>query len=54
MQQDIHGHRGRKNDPLYRIRNTLRAGEENLTERQRTRLQAAWAADERHVEVEVA
>ena len=48
------GHRGRKNDPLYRIRNILRAGEENLTERQRTRLQDAWAADERHVEVEVA
>lgn len=24
-QQEIHGHRGRKNDPLYRIRNILRA-----------------------------
>jgi len=40
VQQELHGHRGRKNDPLYRIRNILRAGEENLTERQRTRLQA--------------
>ena len=28
-QQHIHGHRGRKNDPLYRIRNILRAGQEN-------------------------
>ena len=54
VQQEIHGHRGRKNDPLYRVRNTLRAGAENLTDRQRTRLAQAWAADERHLEVEVA
>ncbi len=54
VQQDIHGHRGRKDDPLYRIRNILRAGAENLTDRQRARLAAAWAADERHVEVELA
>ncbi len=53
VQQDIHGHRGRKNDPLYRIRNVLRAGQEHLTDRQKARLQAAFAADERHVEVEV-
>ena len=33
-----HGHRGRQDDPLYRIRNILRAGEENLTDRQRARL----------------
>ena len=33
VQQDIHGHRGRKNDPLYRIRNVLRAGQEHLTDR---------------------
>jgi transposase len=26
--QDIHGHHGRKDDPLYRIRNILRAGAE--------------------------
>src|SRR6476646_4553383 len=54
VQQEIHGHRGRKNDPLYRIRNILRAGAENLTDRQHARLESAWAADERHVEVEVA
>jgi hypothetical protein len=40
VQQEIHGHRGRKNDPLYRIRNILRAGAENLTDRQRARLEA--------------
>lgn len=33
VQQDIHGPRGRKNDPLYRIRNILRASQENLTAR---------------------
>ena len=27
VQQTIHGHRGRKNDPLYRIRNLLRCAE---------------------------
>ncbi|WP_224744527.1 ISL3 family transposase [Chryseoglobus sp. 28M-23] len=54
VQQQLHGHRGRKGDPLYGIRNLLRAGEEHLTERQRTRLARAWAADEQHVEVEVA
>ena len=54
VQQEIHGHRGRKNDPLYRVRNILRAGEEHLTDRQRARLAAAWAADDRHVEVELA
>ena len=54
VQQEIHGHRGRKNDPLYRVRNILRSGAENLTDRQKARLAAAWAADERHLEVEVA
>ena len=54
VQQEIHGHRGRKDDPLYRIRNILRAGQEHLTDRQKTRLESAFTADERHVEVEVA
>ena len=34
VQHDIHGHRGRRDDPLYRIRNLLRAGKEHLTNRQ--------------------
>ena len=54
VQQEIHGHRGRKHDPLYRIRNILRSGAENLTDRQRARLEQAWDADERHLEVQVA
>jgi transposase len=54
VQQEIHGHRGRKGDPLYRIRNLLRAGAERLTERQRMRLDAAMTVDERHLEVDLA
>jgi transposase len=34
VQQEIHGHRSRKNDPLYGIRTILRCGQENLTDRQ--------------------
>lgn len=54
VQQEIHGHRGRKSDPLYGIRTILRCGAEKLTERQRARLDRAIAADERHDEVLVA
>ena len=54
VQQDIHGHRGGKDDPLYRIRNVLRCARERLTERQQARLSAAIEADERHLEVFVA
>jgi transposase len=54
VQQTTHGHRGRKDDPLYRIRNLLRCAEERLTERQQVRLSAAIEADERHLEVFVA
>jgi transposase len=54
VQQEIHGHRGRKSDPLYGIRTILRCGVEKLTDRQRARLDRAIAADERHDEVFVA
>ena len=54
VQQEIHAHRGRKDDPLYGIRTILRCGEEKLTDRQRARLDRAIAADERHDEVLVA
>ncbi len=46
IQQDTLGHRGRAGDPLYGIRNVLRAGAEKLTARQWARLEAAFAADE--------
>ncbi len=51
VQQDLHGHRGRRNDPLYRARRTLHTGADLLTDRQRQRLTALFAADE-HVQVE--
>jgi transposase len=54
VQQQTHGHRGRSGDPLYGIRNILRCGQEKLTDKQRARLDRAFTADERHVEVEVA
>ena len=54
MQQETTGHRGRKGDPLYRVRNILRAGEEHLTDRQHARLHAAFTARDENVEVEVA
>ena len=41
VQQTIHGHRGRKGDPLYGIRLILRCGHERLTDKQRARLDKA-------------
>ncbi|WNB85419.1 ISL3 family transposase [Cellulomonas sp. ATA003] len=52
VQQDLHGHRGRKTDPLYRARRTLHTGADLLTDRQRQRLTALFGVDE-HVQVEV-
>ena len=41
VQEDTLGHRGHRDDPLYRIRNVLRAALEKLTDRQWTRLETA-------------
>ena len=54
VQQDTTGHRGRKGDPLYQIRNLLRASRRRLTPRQQERLREAFTADEAHISVEVA
>jgi transposase len=51
VQQDLHGHRGRKDDPLYRARRTLHTGADLLTDKQRRRLEELFATDA-HVEVE--
>ena len=51
VQQDLHGHRGRKDDPLYRARRTLHTGAGLLTDRQSARLRALFSGDD-HVEVE--
>jgi transposase len=51
VQYRLHGHRGRKYDPLYRARRTLHTGANLLTDRQTDRLTRLFA-DETHVEVE--
>lgn len=52
VQQGLHGHRGRKDDPLYRARRTLHTGRDLLTGKQIARLENLFAVDE-HAEVEV-
>jgi len=54
VQQETLGHRGRKGDPLHGISNVLRCGAERLTDKQKTRLNKAIEADERHDEVHIA
>nr|WP_108717756.1 ISL3 family transposase [Miniimonas sp. S16] len=54
VQQATLGHRGRKGDPLYGIQTILRAGAENLTDKQLDRLATAVEADPAHEEVYVA
>jgi len=51
VQQQTLGHRGHKNDPLYRARRTLHTGTGLLTARQNERLTDLFAGDD-HVEVE--
>ena len=51
IQQQIHGHRGRAGDPLYKSRRTLHTGAGLLTGKQAARLTDLFA-DDRHVEVE--
>ncbi|MCC2594716.1 ISL3 family transposase [Tessaracoccus sp. OS52] len=51
VQQELHGHRGRTGDPLYRARRTLHTGTDLLTEKQAARLRALFNGDD-HVEVE--
>jgi transposase len=54
VQQDTTGHRGRRDDPLYRIGTSSAPARSTLTERQQARLHAAFTAREEHVEVAVA
>ncbi|NMR32524.1 ISL3 family transposase [Crystallibacter degradans] len=51
VQQQIHGHRGRAGEPLYKSRRTLHTGAGLLTEKQTARLTDLFT-DDRHVEVE--
>ena len=55
VQQDTLGHRGRKNDPLYRIRNLLRSRRTDLlTDRQSQRIETGLQAGDPTFEVTVA
>ena len=51
VQLAIHGHRGFKDDPLYKSRRTLHTGSGLLTDKQIERITALFA-DDTHVEVE--
>ena len=51
VQQQLHGHRGRKDDPLYRARRTLLTSAGLLTKRQQHRLAVLFASDD-HVQLE--
>ncbi|MGB6244047.1 ISL3 family transposase [Gordonia sp. (in: high G+C Gram-positive bacteria)] len=53
VQQETKGHRGRSGDPLYGIRRLLLTRSDLLTDKQKIRLQAALAAEDAHVAVEV-
>jgi transposase len=54
VQQTTLGHRGRKRDPLYRIRKLLLTAQEQLTQRGRVRLRAGLAAGDPGGEVAAA
>lgn len=54
VQQDTLGHRGHKDDPLYKIRGLLRHGVEHLSPRQVARLEAALEAGDPNWEVTTA
>jgi len=49
--QELHGHRGRASDPLYRSRRALHTGADLLTDRQVDRLTTLFGTED-HVEVE--
>ena len=54
VQNEQLGHRGRRDDPLYRIRRALLVGEEKLSEGQATRLNSLLALGDPHAEVALA
>lgn len=52
VQQALHGHRGRRGDPLCTARRALHTGAELLTDRQRARTEKLFDLDD-HAEVEI-
>lgn len=54
VQTEQTGHRGRRDDPLYRIRRVLLAGEERLTDKASARLASLLALGDPNAEVAIA
>lgn len=54
VQREHTGHRGRRNDPLYRVRRVLLTGEERLDETAQQRLASLLALGDPHGEVAIA
>ena len=54
VQNETLGHRGRKDDPLYRIRRLLTAAHERISDRGQTRLRGLLDAGDPHSEVRTA
>ena len=54
VQNETLGHRGRKDDPLYRIRRLLTAAHERISDRGQTRLRGLLDAGDPHGEVRTA
>ena len=54
VQNETLGHRGRKDDPLYRIRRLLTSASERISDQGRTRLRGLLDADDPHGEVQTA
>ncbi|MGA4669584.1 ISL3 family transposase [Propionibacteriaceae bacterium Y1923] len=54
VQQDTHGRRGHKDDPLYKIRGLLRRGAEHLSDKQTDRLNTCLRLGDPDFEVTVA
>ncbi len=54
VQNEQLGHRGRRDDPLYRVRRALLVGEEKLSEEQAERLASLLALGDPHAEVALA
>lgn len=54
VQRDHKGHRGRRNDPLYRVRRVLLTGEERLDQAAQQRLTSLLELGDPHAEVAIA
>jgi transposase len=54
VQRDHTGHRGRRNDPLYRVRRVLLTGEERLDQAAQQRLTSLLELGDPHAEVAIA